>query len=98
MGKMKEQLVRVIYDDEERCILWVSGLVDSIDQIVDWMGGFIVPKHNFVGTPEYTSMSTSPAGGIDGDIIVVLSDDNSTANDYERCINDWLDREGLYNE
>lgn len=95
MGYMKSQLVRVIYQDEERCILWVSGLVTSIDQVVDWVGGYIVPKHDVTAVPEYTSMSTSPAGGIDGDIIVVLSDDNSTADDYETAINQWLDKEGL---
>lgn len=95
MGNMKNQLVRVIYQDEERCILWVSGLVTSIDQVVDWVGGYIVPKHDVTAVPEYTSMSTSPAGGTDGDIIVVLSDDNSHADDYETTINQWLAKEGL---
>lgn len=87
--------VRVIYEDEERCLLWVSGLVISIDQIVDWVGGFICPKHDLKGLPLYNSMSTSPAGSPEGDMVVVLSDDNSTADDYETCINEWLTKEGL---
>lgn len=85
--------VRVIYQDEERCILWVSGEVPSINQIVDWVGGFICPKHDSLA--QYTSMRTSPTGSTNGDIIAVLSDDGSTDSDYATCINEWLAKEGI---
>lgn len=71
MGKMKEQ-VYVVHEDNSVCILHVSGSVTSIDQVVDWVGGFICPKHD--DGQQYDHMVTMPAGGIcdDNDIFVIL--------------------------
>jgi hypothetical protein len=94
---MDNEQVRVIYEDEERCILWVSGDVTSIDQVAHWVGGFICPKHDINGLLQYTSLSTAPAGAGD-DIIAVLSDDNSHPSVFQGTINNWLAKEGMSNE
>lgn len=71
MGNMKK-LVSVLHEAEDVCILYVSGDVTSIDQVVDWVGGFICPKHD--DSLQYSAMHTEPAGGVDGDILMVLTD------------------------
>jgi hypothetical protein len=72
MSNMSEQ-VRTVHEDNDMCILWVSGEVTGIDQVVDWVGGFITPKHD--DSQQFSMMRTMPVGNTDGDIIVVLSDE-----------------------
>lgn len=69
----KKELVRPIAMNFDVCILWVSGQITSIDQVVTWVGGFICP--NIDEGWQYCMMRTAPAGNTDGDIIVILADD-----------------------
>lgn len=65
--------VRVITQNDDMCILWVSGEVGNISDIVEWAGGFYMPV---VGdeSAQYSQMYSSPCGNTNGDILVTLND------------------------
>lgn len=88
MSKMKESNTRVIAENMDMCILWVSGMVTSIDQVVQWVGGFLVPKHD--DSAMFTMMQCVPAGNDDGDIIVFLTDKPVDPHSYWDVVEDEL--------
>lgn len=73
-----DKQVRVVHEDKDMCILWVSGQISAMEQVVLWIGGFIAPKHD--NSQLYSIMRTMPVGNTDGDIVVVLSDEL-----YDEC-------------
>lgn len=84
---------RVIAENEDMCILWVSGMVTSIDQVIQWMGGFLVPTHD--DASHYTMMECTPAGNTDGDIIVFLTDKPVDINSYWSIVEGELREWGI---
>ena len=91
--------VRVIAQNEDNCILWVSGEVAGMSEIVEWAGGFYMPV---VGdtTAQYTAMFSTPCGNTDGDIIVWLHDDGGDVfmSDYRTIVSNQLVDWGVEHE
>lgn len=91
--------VRVIVQEDDNCILWVSGEVEGMSEIVEWAGGFYMPV---VGdtTAQYTAMFSTPCGNTDGDIIVWLHDDGGDVfmSDYRTIVSNQLVDWGVEHE
>lgn len=73
--------VRVIAQNEDMCILWVSGEVEGMSEIAEWVGGFYMPV---VGEQTmYSQIYSTPCGNTDGDILVTFSDKGGDILDSE---------------
>ena len=79
------------------CIIWVSGEVSRIYDIVDYNGGYLIPV---VGSsiPRYTAMFSTPCNNTNGDTIVTLHDEGGDIlmSDYKLEVQSALAKWGVH--